>query len=109
MASTLERVDASDPPPAPHAGGRERGLARTDGTFIVEGETVLRAVAGRTTFALRSLLLGESRVGKLTDVLERLPDGTRAFVLPQAAMDGLVGFPIHRGVLALAERGEGQD
>ena len=41
----------------------------------------------------------------MRDALERVPD-VPVYVVPQAVMDRVVGFPIHRGVLALGARGE---
>ena len=73
------------------------------GHFIAEGDLVVRALAA-SSFAVRSVLVAEPRVDPLRDVLDALPDGTPAYVASSAFMSTIVGFPIHRGVLALGVR-----
>ena len=95
-------VDPGDPRIADYREVRERDLHRGGG-FMAEGEVVLRkAVHGR--HRLRSLLLAEDRVAALADVIAALPDTVPVHVASQAVMDGIVGFHIHRGVLAYGER-----
>ncbi len=85
---------------------RERDLAgRRDG-FVLEGEVVLRAFATAGRFPLTSVLLAEKRVDKLAPILAALP-AAPIYVAPQAVLDAIVGFPIHRGVLALGRRTPG--
>jgi tRNA G18 (ribose-2'-O)-methylase SpoU len=94
--------DPSDPRIADYRDVRERDLQRGGG-FMAEGEVVLRkAIHGR--HGLRSLLLAEDRVVALADVIAALPEGVPVHVASQSVMDGVVGFPIHRGVLAHGER-----
>lgn len=107
---------ASEPaahPLAPYLGVRDRELASGygagDGVFIAEGEVVVRVLALRGRFRVRSLLLESRRVAAMQDVLEALPSSVTAYVAPQEAMDAIVGFPIHRGILALGERGPDRD
>lgn len=101
-----------DPAIADYANVRDRDLARGDGLFVAEGEVVVRVLATRGRFRVRSLLLEERRVAPLADVLAALderPEEVRVHVAPQAVMDAIVGFHIHRGVLALGERGPALD
>jgi tRNA G18 (ribose-2'-O)-methylase SpoU len=94
--------DAQDPRIGDYREVRERDLRRGGG-FMAEGEVVVRkAVYGR--HPLRSLLLAEGRVEALADALAALPDDVPVYVAPQPVMDAVVGFPIHRGVLAYGER-----
>jgi tRNA G18 (ribose-2'-O)-methylase SpoU len=105
----IERVDA--PEMEPYVGLRDRDLARQDdGLFVAEGEVVVRVLASRSRsrFRVRSLLVERRRVDALRDVLDAL-DGVPAYVVPQDVMDGVVGFAIHRGILALGERGPALD
>jgi tRNA G18 (ribose-2'-O)-methylase SpoU len=99
-------VDSADHPAlAPYAGVRDRDLARgAERAFVAEGEVVVRVLAAQTRLRLRSLLLEERRVDALRDVLGAHPD-VPAYVVSQRVMDGVVGFAIHRGVLALGDRG----
>jgi len=56
--------------------------------------------------SLDSVLLAAHRVDGLADVLAGLPAATPVYAAGQAAMDAVVGFPIHRGVLAVGRRPE---
>jgi tRNA G18 (ribose-2'-O)-methylase SpoU len=82
---------------------RERDVAGRDDGFILEGEVVLRAFAKAGRYGLASVLLAEKRVEKLMPVLAVLPDAP-IYVAPQDVLDAIVGFHIHRGVLALGRR-----
>lgn len=108
--------DLRDPRVAPYANVKDRQLRRAegsaheprgeflDGTFLAEGELVVRALL-RSRFRTRSVLLTPTRLDAMRDALESLPEGTPVYVAPQPVMDSIVGFPIHRGVLACGERG----
>lgn len=99
----------SDPAIEPYARIRERDLRGREGLFIAESETVVRMLVLRSRFRARLLLLEQRRVDALADVLDALPEDVPAFVVTQPTMDAVVGFSIHRGVLALGERGEAID
>lgn len=97
--------DLDDPRIEPYANVRDRDLSAR-ASFIVEGEVVVRTLLSPSSrFRVRSLLLEERRIAKLGDALAALPRDVAVYVLKQDAMDRLVGFPIHRGILALADRG----
>jgi tRNA G18 (ribose-2'-O)-methylase SpoU len=103
----LLRVDrADDPALEPYTRVRERDLVGRRGLFIAEGEVVLRVLAERSPARVRSLLLEERRVDAVRDVVEGLPDAVPVYVVAQEIMDQVVGFSIHRGVLALGARSE---
>jgi len=95
--------DIDDPRIEPYRAIRERDVAGREDAFILEGEVVLRAFARAGRYELASVLLAEKRVDKLMPVLGMLPDAP-VYVAPQAVLDGIVGFHIHRGVLALGRR-----
>lgn len=109
MAHLVQVDSPSHPALAPYTAVRERDLVGRDGLFIAEGEVVVRVLTSRTSLAVRSLLLESRRVDAVADVLEVVPDGVPAYVVPQSVMDAVVGFSIHRGVLALGERGAVRD
>jgi tRNA G18 (ribose-2'-O)-methylase SpoU len=95
-----------DPRVAEFANIRDRDLAGRASAFIVEGEVVVRMLLSPTSlYRPRALLLEERRVEKLADALQGIAGDVPVYAMPQAAMDRLVGFHIHRGVLALADRG----
>ena len=105
MAARLVPIaSADDPRIEPFARVRDRDLSR-GARFVAEGEVVVRVLAMRRRFRTSALLLEERRVGSMEDVLDTLGDDVDAYVAPQSVMDAVVGFPIHRGILAIGERG----
>lgn len=76
-----------------------------NGTFLAEGELVVRLLL-RSGFATRSVFLTPTRLGSLADDLAVLPEHVPVFVADPGVMGGVVGFNIHRGVLACGDRGE---
>ena len=84
---------------------REKDRVERRGIVLVEGDVVVRVLARRGTLAVRSLLLAEPRVAALADVVGALGAAVPIYVAPQALMNDVVGFPIHRGVLAACDRG----
>jgi len=96
--------ELSDPRLEDYANLRDRELARDRNAFIAESEVVLRVLVTRPELRVRSVLLAEGRLDKLADALEKLPPNVPVFVAPQAALDRVVGFHIHRGVLAAVDR-----
>jgi len=93
----------------PYVSLRDRDLAgRGDGLFVAEGEVVVRVLASprQTQFRVRSLLVEQRRVEALRDAIDALPANVPVYVVAQPVMDAVVGFAIHRGILALGERGK---
>lgn len=80
-----------------------------DGLFVVEGRLVVprllerSAEPGRWAGAAQSVLLSPAAFAQMQDTMARHPS-VPVFVVPQTVMDGLVGFNMHRGCLALARR-----
>jgi tRNA G18 (ribose-2'-O)-methylase SpoU len=104
--------DAADPRIAEFVAMRDRDLSGRNGLFIAEGSVVLTALAdagpsGR--FAIEKLFLLENRVDGLSDLLARLDPGIPRYVAGRAVMDAVVGFSMHRGVLALGRHGPAPD
>ena len=83
---------------------RERDLVGREGRFIAEGEVVLRVLITRARHKAEAVLLAEKRVAGLADLLAQLDDGAPVYVAPQAVMDAIAGFHIHRGILAVGRR-----
>ncbi len=72
---------------------------------MAEGEVVLRVLLTRSRFAVESVLLAESQLERLGDLLAQAPTGVPVYSASRAVMDEIVGFPIHRGILAIGRRG----
>ncbi|MBX3385876.1 MAG: RNA methyltransferase [Phycisphaeraceae bacterium] len=73
------------------------------GLFIAEGELVVRRLVG-SGFPTRSLFTVDRHADKLADLAPLLPHDTPLYVAPQDVLNGVVGFNIHRGVLAVGLR-----
>lgn len=99
-------TNPQDPRIAAYRDIRERDLVGRQGRFVAEGEVVLRHLLGaRSRFECESVLVAENRFGGLADVLA---DATApVFRADQAVMDSIAGFPIHRGILAIGRKGDG--
>jgi tRNA G18 (ribose-2'-O)-methylase SpoU len=93
-----------DPRFEPYRDLRDRDVRGRDGVFIVEGEVLLRVLVARDPEAIVSVLILDKRREKLDDALAGLPSSTPVYLAPEPVMNDVVGFPIHRGVLALARR-----
>ena len=106
MRSVLHIDDPADPRLADYANVRERDLAGRGGAFIAEGVVVLEKLLAAGRHPIRSALVAEKRLAALDPLLSRLPEGAPVYAASQAVMDAVVGFAIHRGVLAVGERAE---
>jgi len=98
--------DPGDPRLADYLGVRERDLVGREGRFIAEGVVVLEKLVAAGRHPLRSVLLAEKRLDSLGHVLAGLAPEVPVYAADQAVMDAVVGFHIHRGVLAAGERAE---
>jgi tRNA G18 (ribose-2'-O)-methylase SpoU len=96
--------DPADPRIEAYRTVRERDLVGRQDRFIAEGEVVLRVLLAHSRFSVESLLLADNRIEVLGDLLACLPDPTPVYVAGRSVMDAIVGFPIHRGVLAMGRR-----
>ncbi len=68
--------------------------------FVVEGERLVERLLD-SRFPVVSVLVAEGYERKL---VRPIPDDVPAYVVPDALIDQVVGFPFHRGVLACGER-----
>jgi len=102
----IEVTDPADARVADYHDVREADLVGRRGIFIAEGEMVLRTLAERGRFRIRSVLLARSRVDKLGPWLDRLEPTVPIYVADGAVMSTIAGFDIHRGVLAVGDRAE---
>lgn len=74
------------------------------GVFIAEGDKVVRLLLDRSRYRVRSLLVSERRIELASELALLAGEVVPVYVAPQAAMDSVVGFEIHRGVLASGVR-----
>jgi len=85
---------------------RERDLVGRRGLFIAEGTVVLRMLAQSTRFEAERVLVLDSRVDGISDILNLFDDATPIMVCNRAVIDRIAGFPMHRGVLAVGRAGQ---
>lgn len=105
MPFPIPIADPDDPRIAPYRAVRERDVAGRGERFIAEGEVVLRLLLSkRSRHRVESVLIAENRIGGLGDLLAAMPDDAPLYVASQDAMDAIVGFHIHRGVLGVGRR-----
>jgi len=106
MNRIISITSTDDPSIAPYCAIRERDLTGRDGKFIVEGKVTLGILLARSRFKIESLFLAESRLEPLGALLASAPDHVPIYTAPQAIMDEIAGFNIHRGILACAQKGD---
>lgn len=70
------------------------------GVFIAEGEKVVRLLILQSRYRVRSLLIAGSRDSLAAELAGLVGSDVPVYVADRAVMDEIVGFPIHRGVLA---------
>jgi tRNA G18 (ribose-2'-O)-methylase SpoU len=89
-----------------YRGVSDPALVRDSGLFIAEGRRVVDRLLRSPAFTIESVLVTRPAYAALQTepaTLETRPDVT-VYLVPQAVMDGVAGFHIHRGCLALARR-----
>lgn len=100
--------DPDDPRIAEFRDIRERALRGRNDLFIAEGAVVLRilsAVHGTPAgVRAKKVLVLDNRLDGVREILAGFPSEVPVMTAPRRIMDRIVGFPIHRGVLAVGER-----
>src|SRR5215469_18401166 len=100
MATIVAIDDPGDPRLALYREVRERDLVGRGGGFIAEGVVVLEKLLAGGRHPLQSVLVAAHRLDSLSGLLAQVPDDVPVYAAGQAVLDRLVGFHIHRGVLA---------
>lgn len=101
----IQRIeDITDPRLDGYRNLADGGTRRERGTFIAEGRYVVRTLLTASRFRPRSVLVTDPAFESLRDLLEG-PESPAVFILTQPAMNAVAGFDIHRGCLAVGERG----
>jgi tRNA G18 (ribose-2'-O)-methylase SpoU len=72
------------------------------GVFVAEGRLVVRRLIDLRHWEIESILLTQAAAESLDDVLQRVH--APLYLIDQDAMNGVVGFNIHRGCLAIVKR-----
>src|SRR5207249_1633102 len=85
---------------APYRALKERVLAREGGRFIAEGEHVVRRLID-SDLAIESVLLARRRADEIAPIVRA---GVPIYVVPDERVEGVIGFRIHSGVIAVGIR-----
>jgi len=104
MPHIVAITDPADPRIDAYRDIRERDLVGRDSLFVAEGRVVLAMLVASAAFRAQSLLIAAHRLEALADLIALLPDSVPVFAVAQAVMDGIAGFPLHRGILAIGQR-----
>ena len=96
-------VDPGDDRIRDYRSVRERDLTRQD-HFIAEGEVVLRVLIGSSLCRPVSVMVTENRLERLLPQLGGLDPEVVVYRVSQSVIDSVVGFSVHRGILALGRR-----
>ncbi len=97
-------TDPADPRIAAYRDIRDRDLVGRDGLFVAEGKVVLTMLLASQAYRPESLLIAAHRIDSLADLLAGVPAAVPIFAASQAVLDGIAGFPMHRGILAIGRR-----
>jgi len=101
----VEITAADDARLAAYKNIREKDLVGRQQRFIAEGKVVLNVLFSESArFDTESLLILENRLNGLQDQLAQLPAGVEVYSVPQAVIDEVAGFHVHRGILAVGRR-----
>jgi tRNA G18 (ribose-2'-O)-methylase SpoU len=100
----VNQLVVDDPRLAAYRFVADPNALNTAGLFVAEGRLVVRRLIEGGRFTLHSVLITRAAEEALADVLTPIAAHTPVFVVPQASMNDIVGFNIHRGCLALAGR-----
>jgi tRNA G18 (ribose-2'-O)-methylase SpoU len=82
---------------------QDRRLGEDSNRFVAESEVVVRKLLA-ARLKIHSLLLTAPRLTTLEAALAAAQDDVAVFLVPQAVMDQIAGFHVHRGCLAIAKR-----
>ncbi len=100
-ALALLRIDdLDDPRLAPYRELKKSNATRSSDYFVVEGDKLVERLLD-SDFAIRSLLVAEQHLAAVAGALDHDHD---VLVVDRQAIEQIVGFNFHRGMLGCAER-----
>src|SRR3954466_13277111 len=99
--------DPNDPRISDYRNIPDPALLNERRLFAAEGRHVVRRLLAAPWLVTRSVMVTTPALAALADDID--PDGVTVFLVPQAVMNTVTGFNIHRGCLAIGERGQPLD
>ncbi len=98
----IEQLD--DPRIAIYRNVKDATLRDARGLFVVESRLCVRRLISVSRFSVCSVLVTETALGALGDVLSQLGEEVPIYVATSSLLEELVGYNLHRGCIALARR-----
>lgn len=83
---------------------RDADLLGRRGVFMAEGRLVVRALLTASRLKCKSVLATPVGLGSIGDALAASGERPAVYVVQQEVMNGVAGFDVHRGCLAVGER-----
>ena len=99
----IESLD--DPRVAAYRNVRDADLRARDGLFLAEGRLNVKRQLIGSRYRTRSVLGTEAGLRAIQPALARLGDDTPVYVAAKPLLSAVVGYAMHRGCLAVGERG----
>src|SRR6266568_7731956 len=97
----VEEVDTLELPElTPYRTMRRQSDQREQGIFVAEGEKVVRRLL-ESDFTVVSLVLSAKWLREYEPLIRSRPEEIRAYVAEKAVLEGLTGFSMYQGVLAV--------
>jgi tRNA G18 (ribose-2'-O)-methylase SpoU len=96
--------DSTDPRLDDYRNIPDPELLRNRGIFVAEGRLVVRRLLTESAYTTRSVMVTEAAHASLADVLDARSD-LPVYVVSSSLIQDISGFNIHRGCLAIGERG----
>ncbi|MEM1165472.1 MAG: RNA methyltransferase [Planctomycetota bacterium] len=85
---------------------RDASLIERHGLFMAEGRLVVELLLGASRHTVRSVFLSEHAADAMADTIGLAEcRGIPVFIAEQRILNDIAGFDLHRGCLALGERG----
>jgi tRNA G18 (ribose-2'-O)-methylase SpoU len=102
----LEPIDQlEDPRISIYRDVKDPTLRNARGLFVVESRLCVRRLISAPRFPVCSVLVTETALEALGDALSQLADDTPVYVASSSLLEKIVGYHLHRGCIALAQRG----
>ncbi|MBW2272582.1 MAG: RNA methyltransferase [Deltaproteobacteria bacterium] len=105
MARVESIESLADPRVADYRDVKDGALRRREGLFVVEGRGNVRVLVEQSPYPPRSLFVTPASFEALGDTWKQLHARTPVYLAPQEILNEVVGYNVHRGCLAVGERG----
>lgn len=102
MATPISITREDDPRLDPFRDIRERDRLGRDGTILIEGETALAHALGSNRIPLEAALFSERRLIGSAGLAARVAQHCPLLTASDEIISAIAGFPLHRGILAVA-------